>query len=449
MEGYPKELAMMRRRYWFFSLSALVLACGPRAEPTGTGPGGKSDTGWVADTSFEVGADLEGTLTKEASGSYKSLATDRALQEQLVDRQIAFGKTTMAKHGYHLNQLAERVEILEVTDTDGTVKLTYRASVDLVHDKGRSEAIPTLEELDQLDFDVKLPLDPVGVYYRADENCAEGWGDHTLADYNYYYYFAPEKEECEEPLHGAKLTLREVYPARTVYPEYDRLLNALDDDGTRGFKAAILPNSGDDDPLDRFNAHKQMIENSLDLDGVESDDGKYVRYEWTDGEAPDQVKLVIDLFNPTKGWFTSTFRKALGEYQLVFYNGHSAYGTQPFLTEADAFSSDYQIIMMHSCRSYPYYTRQVFRAKATEADPSGFDLADVVATGKSSYPGDSPWTLEPLLEGLMEGIVAVHRGRPDEAPTWLSIVGKMNAAAWGILYGAAGVRSNSWQPATE
>lgn len=104
---------------------------------------------------------------------------------------------------------------------------------------------------------------------------------------------------------------------------------------------------------------------------------------------------------------------------------------------------------MHSCRSYPYYTRQVFRAKATEEDPTGFALADVVATGKSSYPGDSPWALKPLLQGLQQGIVAVHEERYSDAPTWLSIVSEMNKAAWGILYGAAGVRTNTWQPPAE
>lgn len=430
-------------------LALLLTACGPRGEdgPWTPAPGGKADTGWVADTSFEVGADLCGKITREASGSYKELATDRALQEQLVDDQIKFGKTTLADHGYHLNQLAEAVEIDEVS-TDAatnTVTIAYRARVDLVHGKYASDPVPSLGELSELELDVPLPLDPDGLYHRRHEACAEGWGDHTLADYNYYYYFAPDKEGCDEPLHSARLTIREVYPVTTVYPEYDRLLGALDQGGV-GFRAAILPNRGDDDPLSRFNVHKKMIEERLKLTGVEEEGGKIVRYRWTDTTASGEVSLVIDLFDPTKGYFTTTFREALGEYQLVFYNGHSAYGTQPFLTEADAFSEDYQIVMMHSCRSYPYYSRQVFRAKATASDPTGFVNADVVATGQSSYPNDSPRTLQPLLEGLKQGITAVQDGRPTDAPSWQSMVARMNSATWGILYGAAGVRDNAWQP---
>jgi hypothetical protein len=412
------------------------------------GWGGKSDTGWVADTSYEVGADIESTITRAATGSYSDLATNKTKQEELVDDQIKYCKTTMAKRGYHINQLYEKVEIVEVKEEDGKVTLRYKASIDLLHKKSAGAEVPRLEEIDQREFEVKLPLDPTNVKSRNGESCAADWGDHWLAEYNYYYYFAPDKEGCEEEMFIARLSLREVYPVRTVYPEYDKLLGPLDEaQGTVGFRAAILPNRGDDDPMSRHDAHRDMIEHELNLTGEEKDDGKVRRYAY-EMEVPDRgkVMMIVDLFDPTKGSFTSTFRKALGEYQLVFYNGHSGYGTKPFLTEADAFSDAYQIVMMHSCRSYSYYSRQVFRAKATDADPTGFVAADVVATGKSSYPYDSPRTLKPLLRGLWKGLHSVHEGKPGQAPSWQSMVGDMNDVTWGILYGVAGVRDNAWQP---
>lgn len=242
-------------------------------------------------------------------------------------------------------------------------------------------------------------------------------------------------------MHLASLELLEVYPVEETYPEYDQLLKPLEEGGV-GFKAALLPNYGDDDPLGRFERHKAMLENQLGLEGVLSANEDFVRFTWSEGP----VKMIIDLYDPTMGWFTNTFHQVLGEYQLVFYNGHSNYGTQPFLTNQDAFSADYQILMMHACRTYPYYTRQVFRAKSTEDDPAGFALADVVASGRSTSPYDSPRTLRPLLEELMEGITRVHGGEPHLAPSWLSIVGKMNSLTWDKLYGVAGVRNNAWQP---
>src|SRR5690606_10199500 len=118
----------------------------------------------------------------------------------------------------------------------------------------------------------------------------------------------------------------------------------------------------------------------------------------------------IDLFDPTKASLTPQFRSALAAYQLVFFNGHSIYGTRDLLSDEASFSDQYQIVMMHSCRSYPYYVRQVFRAKATSDDPTGWAAADVVATGESSYPNDSPRTLKPLLEGLLAGMASAASG---------------------------------------
>ena len=103
--------------------------------------------------------------------------------------------------------------------------------------------------------------------------------------------------------------------------------------------------------------------------------------------------------------------------------------------------------MMHSCQSYAYFTRQVFRAKATSFDPSGFDLADIIATGKSSYPSGAPKTLKVLLSSLMDGMIAIQRNRAADAPDWLTIAEGMKGATWGdILYGVAGVRTNRWLP---
>lgn len=443
------------------ALTALTLSlgCGPAGvqAPQGEATRGKADTGWQADTSFEVEALFSGAVTHAASGSYADLATDRSLQETLIDQQIKYGKATMLGHRYQLNQLAESVKIVEVStdEDDGAVTVRYQAIVDLIHPKRSHDEVPTLEAIDPLVYTLQVPMDPIGVYYRAGESCAADWDPYTLSDKKYYYYFAPDKEGCDEPMLDATLQITKVHPIRTAYPEYDQLLKSLDDQGHLGFSVALLPNLGDDDPAGRFERHKRMLEQKLKLTGQPSADGTYVRFVWTgeassdgegDGAKASDVQMVIDLFDPTKGWFTSTFRKALGQHEVVFYNGHSNYGTQPFLTNPDAFSKGYQIVFMHACRTYAYYTRQVFRAKASAADPTGQDLADVVASGRSTSPYDSPRTLEPLLRSLMQGVVAVHTGKADQAPTWLSIISKMNSKTWDKLYGAAGVRNNSWTP---
>ncbi|MCA9672762.1 MAG: hypothetical protein KC503_44520 [Myxococcales bacterium] len=443
------------RSMWVVLLAAALLGCSTAAteepgEPGGAVPG-KSDTGWVADTSFEVGASFAARVSHAATGTYEGLATDRALQERLVDEHIKFGKTGAAKNGYHLNQLAESVVIENVEQEGDIVTITYVAKVDLVRGRARGSALPALEDLPHQRQTLTLPADPVGIYSRTGRDCVRGYEGHSVSEQNVYYYFAPDNDACSEPMTQATLLITGVYPERKVYPEYDRLLSAVDGaDNTFGFRAAILPNYGDGNLSERFDRHKRMLEDRLRLEGTPADDGAYVRYLY-ERKASDEstVRITIDLYDPTKsGGFTTRFRKALGEYQLVFYNGHSQYGTQPFLTEADAFSDQYQIVMMHSCRSYPYYARQIFRAKATQADRTGFVAADVVATGESSYATDSPYALQPLLEKLLQGIVAAREGgeRARRAPDWIDIVREMNDVNRWVLYGAAGVRANAWQP---
>ena len=162
--------------------------------------------------------------------------------------------------------------------------------------------------------------------------------------------------------------------------------------------------------------------------------------------------MVIDLFDPTQaGWsrsgFEAIFRNTLKDYSFVHYNGHSSYGSKHLLDDPDAFSDTYQIIVMHSCQSFAYYSRQVFRAKATASDPQGFAMADVVATGKSSYPSGAPRTLNVLLDSLMYSMEAINNGTPEKAVDWITISEGIKNSTWGdILYGVAGVRSNSWQP---
>jgi hypothetical protein len=248
-------------------------------------------------------------------------------------------------------------------------------------------------------------------------------------------------------LNTAHVMVTEVFDRPKTYPEYDKLMQNLAEGGI-GFKAALVPNRGDEDPLSRFKAHAEMLEQDLGLSGIPSSDGTYHRYAWRSGE----VTMVIDLFDPTTaGWgrdgFEASFRRRLADYTLVHYNGHSSYGSKHLLDDPESYADAYQIIVLHSCQSFAYYTRQVFRGKATASDPQGFETADIIATGKSSYPNGAPRTLNVLLESLMNSMVAIHKGSPNDAVDWITIAEGMKKSTWGdILYGIAGVRSNVWQP---
>jgi len=433
----------IRARTSTASILALATGCmaasGPGSGGTGagSGAGGKEDSGWLSDTSFEVDAHVHSWVAHAPEGEWASLASDRELQTTLIDLQLKYAKNGTEAHDYRANQLFDDVEILDVRDDGGLVMIEYRAVVDMIAPLQAGQDAPTLDELDPRSFEVQLPLDPVDVYAASG---GAGATDAHASDYNYAYYWKPELDGCDIEKVPASVEIVEVLSRPVVFPEYDQLMRDLGD-GTTGFRAALVPARGDDDPRSRFDAHRAMLEEDLGLTAEPASEG-VSRYRWREGE----VQIVIDLFDPTVHEFSSSYRGALSEYQLVFYNGHSAYGTQQLLTDPEAFAPDYQILMLHSCQSYAYFVQQALRAKATADDPEGEATVDFVATGRSSYPTDSAITLRALLRGLMDGLVAIAERRAQEAPDWISVVSVMNRQVNGILYGVAGVRTNSWHP---
>ncbi len=432
------------------ALSIVALACGqpdvwdPNASGSYNG-GGKEDSGWLGADTYEVAVAIQGVVQQRATGEWSDLANDTEQQHKLVDSQLKFMKNTAEDQGWRFNQLADTVRVTGISTDQDTVVLEYEAITDMLG-KMRGYNVPTLDDIDAREFSASVPLSPESIGFQDIRNCSKADDGHSAAAYNFHYYFQPKQPDCAMVLTDAKLTITQVFGRPKTYPEYDRLMQPSDD-GFVGFSAALVPNRGDNDPLSRFSAHKRMLEDELDLQGEESPDGSFVRYQWIEGG----VRMVIDLYNPTElpwmGNFASSFRKRLSNYTFVHYNGHSSYGTKNLLNDTESYSDGYQIIVMHSCQSYAYYTRQVFRAKATAADASGHALADVIATGKSSYPSGSPPTLRVLLTGLMDGMVAIDQGRPERATDWLTIAEEMKTSTWGdILYGVAGVRKNTWKP---
>ena len=408
------------------------------------GPDGKEDSGWLGADSFEVNATVVAVVQQEVEGAWEELATDETLQATLVDKQLKFIKTSAESYGWRFNQLAQEVVILSLTVEDGIATIEYQATIDML---GRYRgSLPDLEDIDPNVFSAKVPADPVGFRYADIAACSESDGSHSVSDYNFHYYFAPDKDMCALELNVAEVQITEVFDRPIVYPEYDLLMQDMGD-GTVGFRAALVPNRGDEDPSSRFNAHATELEHELGLIGEDQEEGLFRRYIYR----VDDVKIIIDLYDPTKlDWtnsFASSFRHRLGEYTLIHYNGHSSYGTKHLLDDPESFTDSYQIIVMHSCQSYAYYTRQVFRAKETAEDPTGFALADVVSTGKSSYPSGAPPVIRVLLESLMEGMTAIASGEREQAVDWNTIVERFESETWGdIMYGVAGVRTNTWQP---
>ncbi|MCA9664015.1 MAG: hypothetical protein KC503_00460 [Myxococcales bacterium] len=417
--------------------AATACGSGDGASSNNTGGGGKSDTAWVSSTTYEIDGELTSTIVRAASGRYEDLATNAKLQLELIDDQLKFAKNSMKAHGYHVNQLAQSAEVLSAEQNDGVVTLRYRAQIDMVAETHGRAPKTSIDQIAEREFLIPLPLDPIDVYGRAGEDCAKDWSPYALADYKYYYYFAPDKTNadgepiCKIEMQQGQIKLLRVHVQKPAWPEYDQLLGDRGA-GKKGFRAAVLAGEAHDTLVN-------VMESRLGLEPTELERG-VKRYTL----AGDGVEIEIDLY---PGAYR--FHEVLGEYQLVFYHGHSSYGTTDYLTEVSAYRSDYQIISMNSCRNYSYYARQVFRAKAQlspDSDPTGWKTSDFLANVESGWVSYSARTFEPLIRRLLTGIEAVNAGRDADAPDWLSIVKAMDAMDRGVLYGAAGVRDNAWSP---
>ena len=174
--------------------------------------------------------------------------------------------------------------------------------------------------------------------------------------------------------------------------------------------------------------------------------------------APGQ-NLATYVFNPRRRWNETAnelFRSAMKRNEIVYYNGHAFYGSLTVLDEPTAYPADtYQIIFMDACWSYAYYTKQVFRNKATEADPLGWALVDVVNNTEPGITG-SETTAAILYDNLFKGAATVRRGGDASLYSWNNMIKYMNehaqrrADARGEnnpeIYGVSGVRTNAFKP---
>jgi hypothetical protein len=152
------------------------------------------------------------------------------------------------------------------------------------------------------------------------------------------------------------------------------------------------------------------------------------------------------------------FAELLRHHEILVYNGHSFYGSLSVLNDPANYPADrYQIIMMNSCWSYAYYTKQVFAAKATTTDPRGWRDADVVNNSEKGWSYDMEATTRLLLTNLFVG-AEVGGTAAGRRYTWQAIISALNDTArhrhelYGVpgshpeLYGAGGVKDNLFSP---
>ncbi len=446
---------------------------------------GKEDTGYVGNRAAEIEASFTGHVEVAQPGKtaeeLEAIAAElrenprswshRDITNQVTE-QIKYARNVLKAQKYDLNLEGGSPAFSTITVGPESLTLAYTVEVEsLVKFKDLEERGLTPADLIGNVIDVTLPVLPAGLFERTGNQCATDTdtGDQPAAEdlgaHNLFYYFDPVREGCpmvETDLVVAKYQVTSSLDAPTVYPEYDQLVA----DG----KITMVTIFGqithgelesNDWGFISFNTFTRKLR-YLGFDKTETfadNRGHQMRRTY-----PGGLEIIVDMYTPVdfaddvpREESNEVFRTAMRSHEIVYYNGHAFYGSLKVLDEPSAYPEDtYQIIFMDACWSYAYYTKQIFRNRATEADPDGYALTDVVNNTEPGITG-SEATAVVLYQNIFRGAAAVHAGGNPNLYSWNNMTAYMNAHAEERaarrtthpdpeIYGASGVRTNSFQP---
>ena len=435
-------------------------------------PGGKFDTGYYSN----LAAELEGIFTaycvvdvsdraeEEREAEVTRLNESQWAARNLIDTQLKYAKNKLNESALHLNLSSSDLEVTEIALSDaGIITINYQTTAETVVTQVELEERGTsIQELLQTTVTAVVPDDPSRMASDVGKACLQEDHEGDPHDYNYFYYFEPEREGCAEAMANAGIgrvdatfQIHNLAPTETVFPEYDQLTadNRID--------AVVFFGAADHDwepgkwdwGVRNFDLFTRDLR-SRGFSKGETEHGEvYTRtrsglVETVTVIGPETLKLLRDDAD-------GLFSEMVGQNELVFYNGHSFYGSLSVLDDEEIYPGHYQIYFMDSCWSYEYYTKQVFRANATEADPQGWLLADVVNNTEVGWFHNNPHMSRILLTNILAG--AENNGVDgDRYYTWDRIIGAMNDFAIDAqrsrstdtheIFGVSGVTTNQFDP---
>lgn len=438
---------------------------------------GKADTAYYSNLATELEGEFTSTLrldvseltTADQAAEVIRLENNRYIIRVMADEQLKLAKGQLNAEKLHLNLTSDSIEIDRIEVVDNAVEIQYRIVVEtLVTEKELQEEGIRAADLVDATYAVQVAADPRNLFDRVGDRCATGFDAGSLGNENFFYYFDPALPSCDiEFAPDTSFSVRTLLPNQETYPEYDLLVA----DGT--VTAAIIFGAAESGAVHggdwgvmmwrTFEANLRIndfVKTDADIEG-----NRYVR---TQGG----INQVIDVINPYVleehgDSAEQLFAQLLSTHELIFYNGHSFYGSLDVLKNADHYPPEtYQILFMNSCWSYEYYTRQVSDARRTDADPEGWRLADVVNNTTYAYFVQMEQSSRVLLFNLLAGAVSLGADNAGRKFSWQNIIGTLNSAAKNEcprhdpdadcrhyrprrsheMYGVSGVRDNQFTP---
>ncbi len=446
---------------------------------------GKEDTAYIGSRAAEMNAVFTGKVRVMVAG--KTPTELAALADAIkanptswdhrditgqVTEQIKYARNALKTEKLNLNLEGGSPTFSAVTVISGGLELSYEVTVESLVKFKELEA-QGLKPADLVGkvVEPRLPLVPAGLLERVSNKCSTDPDEPAaavpvadLGAHNLFYYFDASRAGCTlgaSDLVTAKYEIRSSLDAPTAYPEYDQLV--ADKKVTMGIIFGQIEHGelqSNDWGFISFNDmtasfRRKGFKVTSQLAGGK---GHKMSKTYTGG-----LKVEIEMWNPKsfadtvdRDLSNQTFRDVMKRNEVIYYNGHAFYGSLTVLDEKTAYpDSTYQIIFMDACWSYAYYTKQIFRNKATAADPTGYALTDVVNNTEPGITG-SETTAVVLYDQLFTGAAKAHARQSTRLYSWNQIGKYMNehaerrAAARGSdhpdpeIYGISGARTNTY-----
>lgn len=444
---------------------------------------GKEDTGYVSNKAAELEAklttkvyiDMTGKTAEEIQELAGSLATASrwTVQDHTIP-QIKYGRNALKAEDLDLNLERGESEVLETQVLDSGLWMSYSIAIEsLVKFTDLEEKGLTPEDLVGNRIEFVLPASPETVWEKGGVACASDPDGHELdpeelTAEKYFYYFDPSKEGCplvmDTDLVSATYEIISSLDTPNVYPEYDMLTQDKKITMVALFGQITHGELKDSDwGWIAYNQFKRNFERAgfSRSQEFENNFGEQLTKTY-----PGNLEVVVDFYTPEsvkdqrpRAEVDELFKDIIKNHEIVYYNGHSFYGSLNVLDDPEAYPDEtYQVIFMDSCWSYAYYTKQVFEAKAKEeTDPDGMKYADVVNNTEPGITG-SHETAYLLYKNMFEGASKFMQGTAPVRFSWKNLIVYMNDSAerrarWydpekfhAEIYGASGVSRNCFNP---
>jgi hypothetical protein len=284
-------------------------------------------------------------------------------------------------------------------------------------------------------FEAPVPLKPFSIYADAGTDCATH-DSHMPANQSIYWYlWNPEKPGCTAETTMMKITVTKVLEVpEATYPEYDKLT----EDG-KITAVVLFGQIGDGATVSEYDtgvrSFKQMAR-WLERAGFTEDEFAPVGRRFM--KRINGIEFEIDLYSPHDFSGLSdmanfdNFQTALGEHEIVVYDGHSMLGASDFWARPN-YPENYQIFVYGGCLGYEYYIHPILEGK------DGWDNLDIISS-VIEVSADANKYAGPLLAKMIKAI------KTDYQVSWQEILKAVRNGVGDATFGASGVSENCYSP---